>query len=550
MKLTPEQLCKRYDHLKSKRGIWEQHWQEVLDYTLPNAQDVITKRTPGTKKGVLLFDNTAMNSCEDLGAALHGMLTNPNIFWHEYTTSDQRLNEDDNIREYLQFLTAQMHGYLNASNFQTEVHQFYLDLCTIGTACMTIEKNEEKIFHFSTKHIADYVISENNLGMVEELLRTFKWTASQVLQEFVPTLFPGKSLDELLKFSEKEMKDKFGDKIIECYKNGKSDEFELLHGVYKSDLLAAQGKSFVSQYVLKSEKDKKEFRVNGFRRFPYVVARWIKMSGEVYGRSPAMKALPNNKSVNQMLKAVIKAAQKVVDPPTQGPDDGFLRPLKTAPGSHHYYRAGSPDRIEAIFKDINPRIGLDIILEERRQIKEGFYIDKLNLLQSDRMTTVEVTQRIDEQLRFLAPMLGRQYTEFLIPLSDRMIDLAVEADAETGEILGDVPEELLDQKLNVQYTSPIARSQIVTQGQSMVRALEASAQFLQLDPTAGDVIDAKEAVRLNWRNYGAPQKALRTNKELEELAQARQEAQEVALQQQQGLVEAEQIQKVAPVLKG
>jgi hypothetical protein len=84
----------------------------------------------------------------------------------------------------------------------------------------------------------------------------------------------------------------------------------------------------------------------------------------------------------------------------------------------------------------------------------------------------------------------------------------------------------------------------------MVRALEASAQFLQLDQSAADVIDATEAVRINFRNYGAPQRALRSNKEVEEIRQAKQEAQQAALDQQQQMMDAEAVSKVAPMMQG
>ena len=347
--------------------------------------------------------------------------------------------------------------------------------------------------------------------------------------------------------SPKEVEDAFSEELIAAYKNGKTDKFKIIHGTYKDNLLATRGMSYVSQYVLKGMKDKKEFRVKGFKRFPYLVARWMKTSGEMYGRSPAMTALPEAKTINQMVKAVIKAAQKVVDPPTQGPDDGFLRPLKTAPGSHHYYRAGTPDRIEAIFKDVNPRIGFELIRDRREQIKETFYVDKLNMVTSDRMTTVEVTQRIEEQLRFLSPMLGRQRFEFLIPFTNRLVDIMVEADGGSGDILGEVPAELVDVELAVEYVSPIARSQIVRQGQNMVRALEASAPFIQLDASAVDVIDSTAAIRSNWKSYGAPQKVLRNEEQLGKMKEARQQAQEQILKQQQDAHDAENLSKVAPV---
>lgn len=550
MKLSAEQACKRYDTLKGGRGLWETHWQEVLDYNLPNMQDVVSQRSPGTKKGVMLFDNTGMTACEDLAMALHGMLVSPNTEWFELQASQSELNENDEIIQYLQKLTTKLHKILNNTNFQTEIGQFFLDLVSIGTAIMTIEKENEKIIHFSTKHISECVISENKLGLVDELHRVFKWDARQIFEEFIPSLYGEKAnVEELLKTKEKELEEKLSAMVVKAYKDGSPEQFELQHSIYKSDLLKAAKLPFVSQYVLRADKEKKELRIKGFRTFPAVVSRWVKTSNEMYGRSPAMKALPEEKTLNSLIKAVIKGAQKVVDPPTQGPDDGFLRPLKTAPGSHHYYRAGTTDRIEAIFKDINPRIGLDLLIDRRQQVQKAFYADKLNLIQNDRMTTVETNQRIQEQYRFLSPMVGRQRFEVLVPMIGRIIDIAAERDGGSGEILGDVPVELQDADLAVEYTSPIARSQIMRAAENMIRALEASAPFIELDKTAVDVIDSMKAVRLNWRKYGAPQEVLRTQKEIQAIQEARQEAQEQALAQMQEAQEVENVSKLAPVMK-
>ena len=74
----------------------------------------------------------------------------------------------------------------------------------------------------------------------------------------------------------------------------------------------------------------------------------LKASNEIYGRSPAMTALPDVKMLNEMSKTTIKAAQKQVDPPLLVPDDGFLLPVRTVPGGLNFYRSGTRDRIEPL----------------------------------------------------------------------------------------------------------------------------------------------------------------------------------------------------------
>ena len=68
-------------------------------------------------------------------------------------------------------------------------------------------------------------------------------------------------------------------------------------------------KNYKSCYVLVEEKALLE--EGGFDEFPYMVPRWQKVAGEIYGRSPSMTCLPDIKMVNQMMKTVIKAAQKL-----------------------------------------------------------------------------------------------------------------------------------------------------------------------------------------------------------------------------------------------
>ena len=147
----------------------ENHWQEVADYVLPRKNTITTTRAEGEKRTWQLLDNTGMNSNELLAGSLHGMLTNPDLPWFEYTSGDLALDADDEVKAWLQQAARVTHNVLNNSNFQTEVHELYLDLPSIGTACMFIEEDEKFVVRFSTKFIVDYYIEENHLGIVGEI---------------------------------------------------------------------------------------------------------------------------------------------------------------------------------------------------------------------------------------------------------------------------------------------------------------------------------------------------------------------------------------------
>ena len=100
-----------------------------------------------------------------------------------------------------------------------------------------------------------------------------------------------------------------------------------------------QNMPIASVYVLC--KDEIILEESGYEEMPVLAPRWSKASGEVYGRGPGMATLPDVKMLQQMSKTIIKAAQKVVDPPLQLEDDSVILPVRTIPGGLNYRRAGS-----------------------------------------------------------------------------------------------------------------------------------------------------------------------------------------------------------------
>ena len=533
MKMTPKQISQRFGVIKAERTVWESHWQDLADYIIPRKNEIVRKEgVKGRKKGVDLYDNTAMVACELLAGALHGLLTNPNNYWFELSTGDDALDSEDDVRQYLQDLSHQLHAILNNSNFQTEVHELYLDLCCFGTANMTVEEDEDFVVHFSAKHISEVYLVENSKGVVDEVYRSYEWNARQIVEEFCEGI---KETDE------GKLEEVVGKDVVASLKKGDGKKFEIIHAVYKESLTEKTPLPFCSQYILIAGE--RELRQGGFRRNPWLTPRWTKVSNETYGRSPGMNALPEAKTNNAMVKAVLKGAQKVVDPPVQMPDDGAVRPTRLIPGAINYYRAGSNDRIEPIFNDTRIDIGVELTRDRQGRIREAFFVDVLQLKDGPQMTATEVNQRTEERMRLLGPMLGRQQAEFLRPLIDRLFDIM-----ERRGLIPEAPGVLQGREVTVKYSSMIAKAQRINEGQDMLRALQACESFLAIDGTAADVINTDAGVRKVWGVYGAPQEVLRNKRETEGIREARAQAQQAALQQQQQMAQAEQIQKAGPTL--
>jgi hypothetical protein len=178
-------------------------------------------------------------------------------------------------------------------------------------------------------------------------------------------------------------------------KKDKMQEWNIIHLVrprkdIEHGVKRARNKPFSSIHVL--TKMGVVLKESDFEEFPYVIPRWSKVSGETYGRSPGMKALPDIKMINEIMKTTIIAAQKIVDPPLQVPDDGVLLPLRTTPGSLNYYRAGTADRIVPIETKGRVDLGFQLMEQVKLQIRQAYFQDQLQLREGPQKTATEVNQ--------------------------------------------------------------------------------------------------------------------------------------------------------------
>lgn len=520
-KLTPAQIKAKIQKLKGERGTFESHWQEVTDHFLTRKNTITSTKYPGEKRTWQLLDNTGIHANELLAGALHGMLTNPYQPWFEFTTGDAILDNQDDVRKWLQQAARRIINVLNNSNFQTEVHELYTDLPSIGTSCMFTEEDKRDVVRFSTKFIGNYYIDEDSKGRVDQVYQEWHWTAKQCVEEFGI--------------------DKVSPKIKKAYETQSEEKICIQYALYPKTMVDPDAKGvmqYISQYVCSD--DGYELSVGEFMEFPAATPRWSKATGEKYGRGPAMTALPEMKVLNKMNETMLIGAQKVVDPPIQMPDDGFILPIITRPGGINYRRSGNPDDvIKPIFNDTRMDFGYQAMSDIRSRIRDAFYVDQLKLSQDQKyMTAQEVTQRTEESMRLLGPMLGRMQNEFLDPVLSRVYRICLDR----GVINKDtIPQSLKTAKLTVRYSSIIAKAQRVNDAQSIFRTMEAVTPFINLDPKVRDIFNGEAAARIIAGTFGAPQEMIRDVGEVQMIRKQQAAMQQQMIAAQQNAAQAQQV---------
>ena len=513
-------IKKRCSSLESSRQTWEDHWQDILDYVMPRKADVTFVRSKGEKRTEVLFDSTAITANNLLAASLHGTLTSPSLPWFTLKLRDEELMNERDVQLWLEDSGRRMYDTFNETNFNTEVHELYLDLCSIGTGALFVEEANEGFekgaIHFNTLHIAEYFIQENVNGKVDTLYRKYKLTARQAIEEFG--------------------EENVGEKIIEASKNKPDKQFNFIHAVEPTiDYERATGKAGTKLPYHSCHccvEDKMIVRTGGYNEFPYLVPRWSKATGEIFGRSPSYNALPDIKTLNKAVEIGLKAWAKAIDPPLLVQDDGVIGRVRMTPAGITVVR--SDGAIKPLQIGSNLQITDMKENQLRTAIRQAYYSDQLQLQEGPQMTATEVQVRYELMQRLLGPTLGRFQSEFLNPLIERVFGIMVRANAfmPTPEIIG-------NRKMDIEYVGPLARSQRMEESIAIERLYQLAMNVGQIDPAIMDNINHDEAIRMRAKLLGVPKTVLRGLDEVMEMREAKAQQQAQMMQQQMAQQQAQ-----------
>lgn len=497
-----EKIKKLMEDLDKGQELWKDHWYEAARYSNPRRDDVYqwSSQTPGDRKNLHLYDSSAVHYTDLTASTLHSMLTNMTNKWFFLTSGDPLIDYISQVRKYLQNVTEKTHAVFNNSNFHSAIHPLYLDMPSLGTGVFRVDKDEDTIVNFTAMPIFQAGIEEDHRGRVVIVGLSYKMSAEKLITEFG--------------------EDKFPPALLRKFKKNLEEEYEVGHVVMpkqNADIraLTVKNKAFVSYKILKEPC--LTLSVKGFRTHPFMVPRWEKLTGEKFGRSPAMKSLPDIKMLNQMMKVTIRGAQKTIDPPIAVPDDSILGAANMRPGGQNPYRADRPEsRIYPITTGARVDIGQEVMADVRQRIKENYFVDQMQLREADRMTAKEVGVREDQGYRFYGPILGRFHFEFLQPLIARVVDICQQAGV-YDDI--EVPEEMQGRNPRVFFASEIARAQRAGEATNIIRFFQTLGPYAELDPEILKNINRDELVKYVADLNSLPEVIFHNEKELKQMRQ-------------------------------
>jgi len=503
-----------FEDAKQARQNWESLWQDISDL-VELRNDFTVKREKGQPRHNRVFDATAIRSNSQLAAGLESFLVNPRTKWFELRIPGE-LGEREDVKQWLSEVRDRMLQHFSRPevNFYPAVHEGLIELGAYGTMVHFIEDQpgSDDSPRFVSRPLPEVYVREADNGRIDTLYRKFTLTARQAAQMYGENNLPERIQKKLANNKQNEPEEFL--QAVVPRKDFNPDKPKTQDNKQWRSVHFAMGKG-------------ERVRDSGFDEFPFTVARWTKATGEVYGRSPTMEVMPDIRMLQEMSKTVLRAAQKIVDPPLLVQDDGTMNPVKTMPGGLNYFRASVAGSQQAPVQPLQTGgrvdIGVDLIQQRQTAVQQAYMIPEIIGLvsrgDSSPLKATEVVGRQQQALRQLAPILSRIQNEFLAPAVDRTFAIMLRR-----ELLPTPPEDIQGADFTVEFVSQAALAQQAAENENILNWLQQVLPVLQIDPQAANNIDTDEFVRKTAETNNVPPELMIDRAVVEEQrAQAAQE---------------------------
>lgn len=510
-------ILNRFDKVKKDRMNVDTVWQTISDYVLTHPIGITEKELPGNnKRRDVVFDDTAPLSAAFLASAIHSGLTSPSLNWIKLTRKQKNIkgkNVDDrpDISRWLEMVSNELLDIFNSSNsaFPHHNHEYILSAVTFGTACIFVEDSITDGIKFSTLPMREIFILEDKYGDIDTVFRNFKMTKRQMAQMWGEKNHPN-TMREI-----EQKPEESHDILHVCMPRSETTD------------LPNKGFKYVSYYIDISQKH--IINTHGYYDCPYIVSRFSKLAGEVYGRSPAWQALPSIRLINKIKENLLAGSQMSILPPLLIADDGVMLPkqpispgMKIVGGLSH---DGLP-KIQPLNTGARIDIGIQFLELQQKAIRDAFFVDALVFRDGGGQpaTATEIIQRQQESLKLLAPYISRFQTEYLTKLINTVFSMKARA----GHF-GTVPDDIVMNGYEIDYLAPIALLQKISEVQKFQQFINNVAPIAQLNPESIQMINFDRVMENIAEDIGIWKSALRTPKELEQM---RSQQQQQAMAQQ------------------
>jgi hypothetical protein len=247
-------------------------------------------------------------------------------------------------------------------------------------------------------------------------------------------------------------------------------------------------------FEIGAEEDK-FLRVSGFRRFPAITPRWKLNGHDIYGESPAMMALGDDKQLQHQQYRKAQAIDFQTMPPLQVPSMLSEAVAKGPGGITIVPSIVAGQAIKPAWEvDLNLEYLGNDIRDVRQRIAQALFEDMFLLFTTTRAgvqppTAEEIVAQQEEKLLMIGPAVENLTDEQLSPVIEETFAVLLERGA-----LPPAPEALHGQPLVIRFVSTLAQAQKLIGLSNLDRMIGTLANLAAIKPEAIDKLDGDRVV--------------------------------------------------------
>lgn len=391
--MDSKQFMKRFKAAKTLRMNWEKLLKDAYKYNLPDRQlDFNGSKQRGKDNTAAIWDDTSAQALQEFTNNLKQKLLPRGQKWAKIDVSglvkaevikglvDQA--DVENIRLSLDRNSDIMFEYINDSNFDSAVLEALQDMAISTGALLCLDGNNVNTpLNFQSVPSDQLVIEDG----VNDNINV--WRERSIKVEDIKVEYPDAELD---------------DNLQRLLDRNPTASVNLVEGTIYNH----EQDTFNFMVYCDKSKDKIIYKAN-YKVSPWIIFRWNKAAGEVWGRGQALQCLPTTKYLNSLRKDILKNNAMATNPPMLANPSLLATPnsIRIAPNSIVRTTAGwtgQQNPLQPLFNGSSVQTSVQSAQELRQQIRECFYLDVMsgagNPVRSATEVSIANSRAIEQQM--------------------------------------------------------------------------------------------------------------------------------------------------------
>lgn len=459
--LTVENLAIRSDRADQQKQNWVPMLRDAYEFALP-MRNLYEVKQQGAEKMDRVFDSTAINSTQKFATRMQAGIVPPFQKWINFDAGSETPESiRPQVLRKLQQVRDQFFDVIHNSNFDTSSSEFFMDLASGTGILLVLEGDDDHPAVFSAIPNAQVSMDEGPMGGIDGVFRTHSVAIRNILLTWPDVNEAGKA------------------KINEAQKDNPNADFKLLEATY----FDSDTNKFRYEVLIKSVIDQPNVGTPvtpgekiGFQatrivereleESPWIITRWVKVAGEVFGRGPLLFALPDIRTINKVKEMILQRASFDVAGMWEAVDDGVMNPftIEIAPGN--IIPVAASGNLRALTPGGSFDVSQIILTDLQNSIRQALLDQGLPDETASVRSPTEIVERLKQLQVDIGSPFARIMSEFIIPLTNRVLGIM------SRKGILDFAIKVDGKRIKIVPTSPLATQQNLDDLESTVQWLE------------------------------------------------------------------------------